>query len=672
LPQFWNKFLADYLLPSGRIGRATFIVRSSAILGVCVAVAVVAAAAKAEVVAGLFFLICFWSFAVQAGKRLHDINASAGWVFAGVTGLGLLVLSILLPFATGTNGPNRFGAQLIPSRSIKIAAITLCVLALLSAVGSVVITESNKSQSKTLVPLASSSHSPNAITSLQFGNPSPTPSTPMKFRGLQFNSSKLDLAQPTPPQTRTVEGTGIHYSLAIPADWTVKQKSELSKEEADFDMIASHKTVYIAVLAEEPNLGDVDTVVGFSRKLVGQRGTDVRLSNVETASIDGRTWREFTAHVKVERVPFAYQFYVYTGPEGTFQLLGWTFENLFEREAPQIRQVLQSFKFPASNSYSNITIAPAEESSPPDRIATEQQAFDLPTLARNARPAVLLIVGFDANGTVAKSGSGFFISRGGRIVTNWHVVDGVASTAAKTESGAIYNIAGILTYSIQLDLAILKAEADGVPFLPVESMETPEAGTKIAVIGSPLALEGTLSEGIVSAVRKEEKGTWIQITAPVSPGSSGSPVLNNRGRVVGVATLNSEGRYQNLNFARSSQDLATLIAGIPNGAPVQSFAQLVASRSSENSPASQSPSDLSSRRTAVVSAFDNKGLHLRSDHTAKSAIVATLHHGDHVFLEDGYFRNNDPPEPVSWQEVTTFAGRTGWIRADYISASDQP
>ena len=256
----------------------------------------------------------------------------------------------------------------------------------------------------------------------------------------------------------------------------------------------------------------------------------------------------------VEKIPFAYQFYVYTGPEGTFQLLGWTFENLFEREAPQIREVLQSFKFPPSESYANAVIPPLEENSQSSRTVDEEQTLDLTTLARNARPTVVLIVGFDANGKVAKSGSGFFISRGGRIVTNWHVVDGIASAAAKTESGAIYRIAGVLAYSIHLDLAVLKAEADGVPFLPIENSETPEAGTKIAVIGSPLALEGTLSEGIVSAARKGEEGTWIQMTAPVSPGSSGSPVLNNHGRVVGVATLNSDGRYQNLNFARSSQD----------------------------------------------------------------------------------------------------------------------
>jgi S1-C subfamily serine protease len=672
-PELWNTFVGDYLHPRGRIGRATFIVKTGAIFGALALIAWLAASSNAEAVGGLFFLVCVALFAVQAGKRLHDINSSAGWVFAGVTGLGAIVLSLLLPFAPGTQGPNRFGPPLVASRRIKIAAVTICGLALLSLI-SLVVTESSKSQRDSSAGFTPAATSTNKITPMQssLASLSPTPNSLTRFSGMQFNTSKIDLgSQPTPSQSRTVEGSEIHYSLAVAADWIVKPKQELSKEEAgDFDLIASHKTVYVAVIAEEPNLGDVDTVVGFSRKLLTQRGTDARLSKVETTSINGRNWRTFSAHITVEKIPFAYQFYVYTGPEGTFQLLGWTFENLFEREAPQIREVLQSFKFPPSKNYSNATIPPGEEKSPSERTVDDERAFDLPTLAKNTRPAVLLIVGFDASGKVAKSGSGFFISRGGRIVTNWHVVDGITSAAAKTEGGAIYKVTGVLAYSIHLDLAVLKAEGQNVPFLPVEKTETPEAGTKIAVIGSPLALEGTLSEGIVSAVRKEEKGTWIQITAPVSPGSSGSPVLNDRGRVIGVATLNSDGRYQNLNFARSSHDLAILIGSIPSGAPVQPFSQLASWNSSQNPTPSQAPSDSNVRRTAVVTAFDSKGLHLRSDHTAKSAIVATLHHGDQVFLEDGYFRNDEPPEPVAWQKVTTAAGDTGWIRADYVSVSD--
>jgi tetratricopeptide (TPR) repeat protein len=84
----------------------------------------------------------------------------------------------------------------------------------------------------------------------------------------------------------------------------------------------------------------------------------------------------------------------------------------------------------------------------------------------------------------------------------------------------------------------------------------------VAVIGSPLALEGSLSDGIVSASRRDNTGTWLQISASISHGSSGLPVLDSHQKVIGVATWTIE-KGQNLNFARSAHDLATLLESIP-------------------------------------------------------------------------------------------------------------
>jgi tetratricopeptide (TPR) repeat protein len=192
-----------------------------------------------------------------------------------------------------------------------------------------------------------------------------------------------------------------------------------------------------------------------------------------------------------------------------------------------------------------------------------------------------LILGLDASGKVTQTGSGFFISNDGRVVTNWHVVQNTHSIQAKTEDGAIYNVEGFLAWSASLDLAVLKAQAKRVPYLELETAATPDAGARIAVIGSPLALEGTLSEGIVSALRSDDTGRWLQITAPISPGSSGSPVLDTTGHVVGVATLNSSGRNQSLNFARSSQDLADLLKGIASDKRPESLKEIALSRERE-------------------------------------------------------------------------------------------
>src|SRR5206468_3005270 len=123
-------------------------------------------------------------------------------------------------------------------------------------------------------------------------------------------------------------------------------------------------------------------------------------------------------------------------------------------------------------------------------------------------------------------------------------------------------IQGVLSSSSELDLAVLKADAREVQFLSVDGATTsPEPGTRVAVIGSPLALEGSLSEGIVSAIRSVEDGNWLQISAPISEGSSGSPVLDRHGRVIGIATLTAK-EGQNLNFARSSRDLSKFLAEI--------------------------------------------------------------------------------------------------------------
>jgi S1-C subfamily serine protease len=112
----------------------------------------------------------------------------------------------------------------------------------------------------------------------------------------------------------------------------------------------------------------------------------------------------------------------------------------------------------------------------------------------------------------------------------------------------------------QNDLAVLRADVRGVPVRPLRLSHSPAiAGQPIVVIGSPLGLQESVSEGIVSAVRSlDGLGKIIQITAPLSPGSSGSPVLNLEGDLVGVATLNLKGG-QNLNFAVSSQAVANLL-----------------------------------------------------------------------------------------------------------------
>lgn len=201
--------------------------------------------------------------------------------------------------------------------------------------------------------------------------------------------------------------------------------------------------------------------------------------------------------------------------------------------------------------------------SPSPTIATasqsESQFLDIAKLAANIRPAVALLSIYDDKGKLVKTGTAFFTSRDGRLVTNWHVIEGAVWATAKLENGATYTITGIYNSAPKWDLALLQAEATDVPFLPVSRNPLPQVGTRIAVIGSPLGLEGTVSEGIISSQRAlSKKDHWLQMTAPVSPGSSGSPVVDRNGEVIGVATFVMR-ESQALNFARPAEYVARLV-----------------------------------------------------------------------------------------------------------------
>ncbi|MEO1370699.1 MAG: trypsin-like peptidase domain-containing protein, partial [Acidobacteriota bacterium] len=168
------------------------------------------------------------------------------------------------------------------------------------------------------------------------------------------------------------------------------------------------------------------------------------------------------------------------------------------------------------------------------------------------------------------------------VATNRHVIDRAFRMVAVLEDGSEVTVDAVLAEDAEHDLALVRVQ-DGARPLPLFRGQV-EVGESVAVIGSPLGLAGTLSTGVVSAYRQEglEGGTLpgplIQISAPISPGSSGSPVMNLDGEVIGVAVAGySNG--ENLNFAVPTSLLFALESTIdPAGTPVRSLGQSAAKK----------------------------------------------------------------------------------------------
>jgi Trypsin-like peptidase domain/TPR repeat/Tetratricopeptide repeat len=184
----------------------------------------------------------------------------------------------------------------------------------------------------------------------------------------------------------------------------------------------------------------------------------------------------------------------------------------------------------------------------------------LPELVRRVKPAVVSVITYNASGEVALTGSGFFV-RPGQVLTNLHVVEGAARAEVRTfeGKGKTYMVAGVSAFDEEGDLALLSVEmpAERARLAPLSGV-IPEEGERIFVIGNPLRLEGSVSDGIVSAVREVPSlGRIVQITAPISHGNSGSPVFNMKGEVVGVVTIRVM-NGQNINLALGSARFGAL------------------------------------------------------------------------------------------------------------------
>lgn len=244
-------------------------------------------------------------------------------------------------------------------------------------------------------------------------------------------------------------------------------------------------------------------------------------------------------------------------PQQTEQDISFAIGQEFEKLSPA-----------ATVSAPRVERQPATREGPIDQTTkpklTAEQVF------QKTNPTTVKVIALSKNNEQLACGSGFVVGDGNLIATNQHVIEGVHRARVRYPDGRSAETLGVAAMDIDADLVILKMPDSGKPakIEPLELASPHEAnvGSRVYVLGSPLGdFENTLSEGIVSGIR--EPGTildtpklprLIQITAPISKGSSGGPVINENGRVVGVATLSLTGG-QNLNFAVTAEALQGLV-----------------------------------------------------------------------------------------------------------------
>jgi hypothetical protein len=211
--------------------------------------------------------------------------------------------------------------------------------------------------------------------------------------------------------------------------------------------------------------------------------------------------------------------------------------------------------------------------------AAGQEKQDLAQLVAQVDPSVVTIAVSERS-----LGSGFVVDAQGLVLTNYHVIEGAKEATVIFPDKTRVKVDGFVGILPKKDLAVLRIQPAGKRLQALRIAEqAPAKGDKVYAFGAPMGLSGSVSDGIVAALRpgQEVRDTlkelinrdiytdllgydldaqWLQTTAPISPGNSGGPLVNGRGEVVGINTwVHALG--QNLNFALSAVHVKPMMAG---------------------------------------------------------------------------------------------------------------
>jgi TonB family protein len=184
--------------------------------------------------------------------------------------------------------------------------------------------------------------------------------------------------------------------------------------------------------------------------------------------------------------------------------------------------------------------------------------LDLSQLENSVRPAVIWIAIFDSSGKLLRTETAFFVSGDGRFVTTAHAIEGGINAVAKMADGRIYDVSGVLAASTTLDLAVLQADVKYVPFLTLNKNPNLETDRRVGVVGSGLAgTDGAARDATILTQQADS----LEIAGPISSSSIGSPIVSEKGEVVGVVTSAGEKAT-----VRPSTAVESLLFGIASDA----------------------------------------------------------------------------------------------------------
>jgi hypothetical protein len=180
-------------------------------------------------------------------------------------------------------------------------------------------------------------------------------------------------------------------------------------------------------------------------------------------------------------------------------------------------------------------------------VVSGQSPLTTAQIARRVSPSVVTVQGKTDSGDAF--GSGFVISKDGKIATSLHVISDMKTASVQTAAGEIFDSLSVLAADERRDLAIVQIAGSNLSVLQLGDSDLLTVGEPVVIIGSPRGLGGTVTAGILSSVRDGGDGFKVlQTDAAVNPGNSGGPLVNNRGQAIGVVSFKLRSA-EGLNFA---------------------------------------------------------------------------------------------------------------------------